>query len=277
MAERRSDRSPFPGMDPYLERYWSSVHFAFINRLADALNAVLPDDLVASPGERLAVGEDDDELAPDWSRYPDVSVIDRGPSGGGGQGAAVADLLEAEAPVVARVLGDPERQAYLHVLGVNSDEIVTAIELVSPTNESAAGHAEFARKRDEMLDAGVNWVEIDLVRAGDWRRLMGTVAVAGPRCVAQTVYRVAIRAAGRANRVYLYPIGLRDRLPTFPLPLRPDDPRVEVDLQAILDATYRGGRYGRRIDYDRPCDPPLSKDDAAWASDLLVAAGRAEA
>ena len=279
--ERRNDRSPFPGMDPYLERYWLSVHTLLISRLADELNRRLPDDLVAAPGERMEVvprRDADDDAEGRRDRLPDVVVT------GGGEGAgaatAVAEMIEAEPGVVVAAATGPAMERYLHVIDMDSERVVTAIEMVSPSNKRMPGLAEFQDKREAMLHGGANWVEIDLIRAGDWRRLMGTVTVVGQPGrpdPTNTAYRLSIRSPARPNRVYLFPFGLRDQLPALVLPLRSVDPRVQVDLQPLLDDVYKSGRYGQRIDYDRSLDLPLSKDDAAWAQDLLVAAGRVEA
>ena len=40
-------RSPFPGMDPYLEQFWGDVHHTMINRSRAAIQKQLPADLVA--------------------------------------------------------------------------------------------------------------------------------------------------------------------------------------------------------------------------------------
>ena len=40
-------KSPFPGMDPYLERHWGDVHQALVTYIRDQLQASLPDDLRA--------------------------------------------------------------------------------------------------------------------------------------------------------------------------------------------------------------------------------------
>src|SRR2546430_8647848 len=55
-------KSPFPGMDPYLERHWLDVHASLVAYAADQLNRVLPEELVATKEERVAVGVDDDEV-----------------------------------------------------------------------------------------------------------------------------------------------------------------------------------------------------------------------
>jgi hypothetical protein len=38
--------SPFPGMDPYLERYWRDVHHRLVTYGCDQLQSRLPDDLI---------------------------------------------------------------------------------------------------------------------------------------------------------------------------------------------------------------------------------------
>jgi len=48
-------KSPFPGMDPYLEAHWLDVHSRLVAYAADALNEVLPETLVARMEERVAV------------------------------------------------------------------------------------------------------------------------------------------------------------------------------------------------------------------------------
>ena len=44
--------SPFPGMDPYLERHWGDVHTRLITSASDPLQKFLPKDLRARVEER---------------------------------------------------------------------------------------------------------------------------------------------------------------------------------------------------------------------------------
>lgn len=46
---------------------------------------------------------------------------------------------------------------------------------------------------------------------------------------------------------------------------------VGLDLQAAFDQTYLDGRYAQQVDYFRPCEPPLSAEDRAWADELIAA------
>ena len=91
---------------------------------------------------------------------------------------------------------------------------------------------------------------------------------------AATTYRVTIRVPQDPGAVYLHPIRLADRLPPIAIPLRPRDPKVYINLQALVDRAYASGRYHRRLDYSKPCDPRLDGTDSVWADDLLRRAGK---
>ena len=61
-------RSPFPGMDPYLEMHWQDVHHSLVGHARDALQRQLTGPLRARIGERLVV-----EL---WLRLRDERAFD---------------------------------------------------------------------------------------------------------------------------------------------------------------------------------------------------------
>jgi hypothetical protein len=66
----------------------------------------------------------------------------------------------------------------------------------------------------------------------------------------------------------VYPVGLRARLPTIRVPLRPTDADVVVELQALIDQCHERGRY-HLLNYRLGLNPPLPTEDAAWAEQLL--------
>ncbi len=167
------------------------------------------------------------------------------------------------------VQDDPIIERFIRIID-EAGELVTVLEFISPTNKRPPGLAAYRQKRGELLDSNVHIVEVDLVRAGDWRALMRP-----ERCPAKGVslYRVTIRTAGRHRHGYLFPIHLIDPLPEIPVPLRPTDPLVKLKLQPLLERVYQNGRYGRTLDYRRPLDPPLNDDDAARADAILTAGG----
>src|SRR5579871_513996 len=98
--------SPFPGMDPYLEPQWLDVHTKLVAYAADALNSLLPDDLIARTEERVGIETDEPELPATVS--PDVSVFETVGSQGvrgstyGGRQLAPFRLVAAEEPVTER-------------------------------------------------------------------------------------------------------------------------------------------------------------------------------
>src|SRR5438128_1098354 len=55
-------KSPFPGMDPYLEPHWPGLHTQLVSLATAELNRVLPDDLAARPEERLAIETSEEVL-----------------------------------------------------------------------------------------------------------------------------------------------------------------------------------------------------------------------
>lgn len=61
---------------------------------------------------------------------------------------------------------------------------------------------------------------------------------------------------------------LREPMGAVPVPLRPGEPDVALDLQGALDATYDAARYDLEIDYAQPPEPPLAGDDAERARGL---------
>ena len=160
----------------------------------------------------------------------------------------------------------------MEIIDVRGGErLVTVVEFVSPTNKIGRGLDAFVAKRDALLAGGVNFVEVDLVRTGDWPR------VPGPHvCPARAVstYRAVMRVPTDPLAAYLHPIPLAEPLPTIRVPLRPDDPPADLPLQPLFAEAYRNGRYERTIDYRLESDPPPEGEDAAWADNLLRSAGR---
>lgn len=65
-----------------------------------------------------------------------------------------------------------------------------------------------------------------------------------------------------------FPIPLRARLPVVPIPLRPADADVALELQPVIDQCYQRGRYSA-IDYRQEVAPPLAAADARWMDELL--------
>lgn len=61
-----------------------------------------------------------------------------------------------------------------------------------------------------------------------------------------------------------WPFGLRDPIPTIPVPLGRDDPDAVLDLRAVLDRVYDESAYEDYL-YLGELNLRLSVEDAAWA------------
>jgi len=174
-------------------------------------------------------------------------------------------------PMIVRLDHDPEPQSFIEITEVDKGRLITAIEFLSASNKSQiAGRKLYKQKQKELHAAGVNLVEIDLLRAG--RRVFVLPRSEFPE-EADAPYFATIIRGTRPEIVELYPISLREPLPLFRIPLRPSDTDVVLRLQPLFDQAYRNGRYDE-TNYRRACVPPLEDTDAAWADKLLKAAGR---
>lgn len=214
MIEWSVMRSPFPGMDPYLEQHWEDVHTALIGYVRDALQPQLSDDLVARMEEKVYIEDEDDR----WLRRPDVRVVQFSTTSDSVQGS-VATAIE-DGPMLLEPVGDPIRHRSVLIYDSAGHRIVTAIEILSPWNKSPGrGLQLYMEKRQQYLSSEMNLVEIDLVRTGDWTSMIGAYQIPDR---ARTTYRVTV-AQPDERGPYHYPIANRSKLPTIKIPLRPQD------------------------------------------------------
>jgi hypothetical protein len=147
------------------------------------------------------------------------------------------------------------------------DLVVTAIEILSRGNKVAGLlNNRYRRKLAGYMQAGVNVVEIDLIRSSRKRLEITTEELPQER---RTPYLVAIhRACGEEGEWVVYPMPLREPLPVVPIPCRQTDADVPLALQPLIDAIYVDGGYDD-IDYSQPLKPPLSREDQECAFALV--------
>ncbi len=254
--------SPFPGMDPYLEDpgVWPDVHTRLITGISEALGPRLRPQYFVRVEQRIYLSDEND---PGRSVIvPDVRVIEKTGSGPWHPHEAVG--VEVAEPIVATTLLDEEiREARLQVIDRESRQVITVIEVVSPTNKvaGARGRQSYEEKRHEVMNGGTHFVEIDLLRRG--RRFTAREAI--PECeYLAHVSKVSMRPKG-----WIWPIRLSQRLPSIWIPLKPTDPDVSLDLQEVLDLAYDRAGYDMDTDYAREPDPALNPEWAAWSDRLL--------
>jgi hypothetical protein len=262
-------------MDPYLEGspYWQGFHNRLMTYACDDLQPSLPENYVATlevrifverepPGERIV------------ERIPDVELVRTAPRratvANAEPGDAAPPLMRGywvEDPLVER------REAYVNIRMLPGQELVTSIELLSPTNKRPGeGRSAYQAKQAEVIAAGAHLVEIDLLRGGTHSLAVNATSLSALR---PYDYLACIYRSHRPGGYQVIPWTLRDPLPAVPVPLAVEDRELEIDLQALFTQTYNNGAFQRLLEYVRASDPPLSVENAAWAAELLRRTGSA--
>jgi Protein of unknown function (DUF4058) len=259
-------RSPFPGMDPYLEQHWGDVHTSLIIYARDQLLASLPPELFARVEERVYVenGQGDDR-----SVYPDVRVVEHSRAG---PAVGVAGALDVAEPYIVHFPAEPVTETFIEIREVASgNRVVTVIEFLSLANKvPGPGQRLYRQKQQEWIGASVSLVEVDLLRAG--QRISSVSYDLIPANI-RTPYQVVVRRGWQLDRAEVYPLPLRQPLSAIRIPLRQTDSDLPLNLQTLIDQCYQNGRY-HTVNYQRDPIPPLTGDDPAWADGLLRGAGK---
>lgn len=230
-------RCPFPGMDPWLERteVWRDFHARMITHICDALQPQVNPRYFVTSDERVYQPE----------TFPRIHS--------------------------ARFSGTPEpiTEHFTSILDESCERIVTSIEILSPATKSQGpGRHSYIERRNGLLEAGANLVEIDLLAEGLWTILAPEGMLRGE----SGRYLIGIVPA-RGDIVSAYPVGLRDRLPRLAIPLDTTDHPAILDLQAVFEHVWDFGPYPRRLLYDQLTPPGLSAEDVAWCRERIQAAG----
>ncbi len=241
--------SPFPGMDPYLERpsLWPDLHFRLIAALADTLSPVVAPRYYVSIEERIHFWEGDRQQT---IGRADVAVI--GPPGPG-EGSGRSGVATLSPPAIEILLpepDEPERHVYLEIRDPEGDELITTLEVLSYSNKKPGkGRDEYEIKRDQILSTFTTLIEIDLLRA------YRPMAMRPTNGFQASHYRVLVSRYEQRPRATLYPFSIRDTFPVFPVPLREGEPEPLVELKPLLDGIYDRAQYARRVNYQRPPGP----------------------
>ena len=255
--------SPFPGMDPYLENssMWPDLHHRLITAIADEISAQLSRNYYVAIEKRIYLSEPDEQES---FRIPDVSVLNASDNGDVSDASLFpATDREGNTAVAVRVpIPEEVHEGYLELREAGSNYLITAIEVLSPTNKRpGAGRDMYEEKRMELLGTWTNLVEIDLLRAGEPMRIISNGI--------HSDYRVLVTRGGR-SRAMLYPFGVRQPFPKFPVPLRRGDRNEPVvNIGMMMPDIYDRARYYMQVNYAENPEPPLSGADAAWADQLL--------
>jgi hypothetical protein len=256
-------------MDPYIELsgLWDDFHADFVSELKRAIAPQLPEHYAVRTGEGYYV----DVCSPTELGAVDQTLVQSDASivATGNRARTPGDAAVLEAPLETDVAVELEfREQFLDIRELRSGQIVTTIEVLSPSNKRRGeGRRCYLAKRNACLLGERNFVEIDLLRGGI-RMPLTHEYPAGE-------YFVALFRLSRPGKCGLWPIGLREPLPVIPVPLLPGEDEVPVDLAPFVNTIYVGSNYGLSINYSLPLSPQLNDpEDARWLQDVLRSAGR---
>ena len=238
--------NPFPGMNPYLERtdLWRDFHNALISALANDIGPRLPHKYRADLKQRTEVEYLCDHADSMTRRVPTPSL---------------------EATNAVRVLMPREvKVTWLQVEAAPDREVVTVIEVLSPTNKApGTGRYRYLRKREAISASYVNLVEIDLLRRGQPMPLETSLPASD--------YRILVCRGLEHPSALLYPFTVQQAVPKFPLPLLPDDEEPEVDLGTIINGVHHTARYGQVTRYhEPPPEPEFAPEVVEWVGERVA-------
>lgn len=255
-------KSPFPGMDPFLEGYlWPDVH----TELAGAIKSLLAPQLAPKYVARLNTYTVDD-ATPESEigiMYPDVAIFKQN------QTLKEPEVLyeSAEANISEPTLTIPSNKSIevnipvVEIRDVAKNRLITAIEILSPVNKRKPGLEVYREKRQDLHRSGVHLLELDLLRRG-------TRPFVHPRLPKADYLAMLLRVGTQRTEVWAW--NLPDPLPVLPVPLAGSDPDVRLDLKQALDIIYARSLYHLSIDYAQAPPPPeLSEETKDWLKAVL--------
>lgn len=252
--------SPFPGMDPYLESWeWEAFHTWFIGDIGDFLSNLIAPKYVARPQQRVYVEHPSEEEP--GAFVPDTTIWQSEP------GDAISETDENRPSTVVAVevqipMPETRYESYLTIRVAETMEVVTVIELLSPSNKRPGnGWRAYLKKREEIVQSRTHLVELDLLRGGH------RLPFAKP--LPPGDYYAIVSRAGMRPTADAYAWTVRQSLPPIPIPLIDGDPDVELDLQTVFARRYDRAGYRRTLDYSAAPLPPFDADDSAWAAEIL--------
>jgi len=222
-------------MDPYLEgSLWTSVHTALAVEIARQLNRRLSTRYVALTTRRFVMDTPEESEIVIGEIYPDVAV--------------------ANIPHVTVEIRDVEQR-----------QLVTVIEILSPTDKRGDGYTEYLDRRDRILRSTAHLIEVDLLRKGRCVPMRGKLPL--------VPHFVFLSRVDQRLLTEIWPIPQDQPLPEVPVPLLAGDADAKLDLQQALTTVYDDNRLSSLINYSKPPEVPLTPKQAAWVEKCLRAAG----
>jgi hypothetical protein len=247
-------------MNPYFEQpgVWPHFHSAMLNEFVMQMSSALPPGYYATQEVMLFIHEP--PAARRLLGRADDAVAIGGPAGTGGDTSAGLAVTEPQAVMDVGEPIDIEKHRYVEIRTTSGKRLVTVIELLSPSNKVGGDREVYLSKRNELVLAGVNVLQIDLLRGGP--QLL-------PTPTDQPRYNAMLIRGNGWQRADVWLWSLPEALPVLPVPLLEPDKAVAIPLRATLDAVHDKHGFAGWL-YSDPPQPPLTVGDAAWAAEVLA-------
>jgi len=235
--------SPFPGMDPYLEHpeLWPGMHKLLISEIFRFLSPQLRPKYLVSLEVRIYKTADEDLSV---ISLPDVTV--RQPQTATETTASnIAVSAPPKQPLTVIIpMPYTVREGYLKIREIETKELITVIEILSPTDKrTGKGRQMYEEKREEILGSRTHLIEIDLLRRGQKMPILEKNI--------DSHYSVLVCRGNRRPRADLYAFNLQNPMPAFPLPLRSGDTEPVINLQELFTQIYEIANYDLKIIGDK--------------------------
>lgn len=264
-------KSPFPGMDPYIEAHghlWEDFHNDLIAEIKNVIARALPPNYVVQSQARAYVVLAESEDKKSHALVTDVGISSeitaQRPPAPAGSVAVAESVTETEPATLRAFITEEYREIFLEIYEVEPEwRLVTYLEVLSPSNKrpNTTGWDQYLRKRQGLLLGEANLVEIDLLRGGTRMPMLDPWP--------KSPYTLLVARREKAPSCKVWRGHFQHPLPAIPVPLTAPYPDITLELQPLIDATYARSRYHYRIDYTRPLQPPLSPEESAWLAERL--------
>ena len=202
-------KSPFPGMDPYIEArgLGGDFHHSLISAIKDVLADTAPQRYLVRTQERSY-----------------LVLVE----------TAVAEAEDAEPVTLRAFIEEEHREAFVEIYEDTPEQrLVTTIEVLSPSNKrpGTEGRDLYLRKRQSLLLSDTSLVEIDLLRGGQRMPMLDPWP--------NSPYVLMVARARKSQLCRVWPAHFRRPVPRIPVPLAKPDPDLWLDLQPLVDAIYQ--------------------------------------
>ena len=266
-------KSPFPGMDPYLERNptWEDIHGWFIRKLAEQIMPRVRG-LGMEVGVERSVYRDDPDGGLMLVGEPNLLTFQNSAAADAGWDRNGSNVMVAEPHAIHEIVLDDDettrhKQDYLVIREELSGwvRVVAVVELLSPANKTRKYASKYREKWSHFLASRSHFLEIDLLRDGEnpSRRRFPELA--------PTPYFIFLAWKNEVGRNKQgFPVRLQDRLPTIGLPLTPDRPILPLDLQAAFESAYDLCAFVSSKLYENLPGPELAPEDVADVREIAA-------